>query len=94
MNLPRSKPIRVWTVTEAKARLSEVLRLAEKEGPQQIGRRKAFVVAPAVEWYAKKLPLKPMGQWLVDNMPRGVNLDIRETRESRREISFVADEVR
>ena len=94
MNPPSSKPSRVWTVTEAKARLSEILRLAEHEGPQQIGRRKTFVVVPAADWYAKKPPRKPMGQWLVDNMPRGVNLDIPETRESRREISNVAGEVR
>ncbi len=30
---------RVWTVAEAKARLSEILRLAEEEGPQRIGAR-------------------------------------------------------
>ena len=94
MNPPRSKPRRVWTVKEAKARLSEILRLAEKEGPQQIGRRKTFVVAPAADWYAKRPPRKPMGQWLVDNVPRKVNLDMPETRESRREIPFVAGEVK
>ena len=90
MNPPRSKPHRVWTVKEAKARFSEILRLAEEEGPQQIGRRKTFVVVPAADWYAKRPPRKPMGQWLVDNMPRGVNLNISGKRESRREIPFSA----
>ena len=33
----KSESRRVWTVAEAKARLSEVLRLAEEEGPQRIG---------------------------------------------------------
>ena len=33
---------RVWTVAEAKARLSEVLRLAEEEGPQRIGTQEAI----------------------------------------------------
>ena len=33
---------------------------------------------------------KPLGQWLVDNMPRGVALDIPDRREPGREISFVA----
>lgn len=42
-----SEPRRVWTVAEAKAKLSEVLRLAETEGPQHIGARKRFVVMPA-----------------------------------------------
>ena len=77
MNPPRSKPIRVWTVTEAKARLSEILRLAEEEGPQQIGRRKAFVVVSAADWFAKRPSHKPIGRWLVENMPRGVNLDLK-----------------
>ncbi len=35
---------RIWTVAEAKARLSEILRLAEEEGPQRIGTRRSFVV--------------------------------------------------
>lgn len=50
MNPSRSKPSQVWTVKEAEARLSEILRLAEEEGPQQIGRRKTFVVVPAADW--------------------------------------------
>ena len=94
MNPPRSKPRRVWTVKEAKARLSEILRLAEEEGPQQIGRRRTFVVVSAADWYAKRPSRKPMGQWLVDNMPRGVNLDSPVTRESLREIPFVAGEAK
>jgi hypothetical protein len=68
------------------------LRLAQEEGPQHIGRRKAFVVVPAGDWYARRSPRKPMGQWLVSNMPRGVNLDVPETRASRREIPFVSGE--
>ena len=46
-------PRRVWTIAQAKARLSEVLRLAEEEGPQHIGTRRPFVVVPASDWYAK-----------------------------------------
>lgn len=41
------KPRRVWTVAEAKARLSEVLRLAEEEGLQHIGARRCPLNAPA-----------------------------------------------
>ena len=37
MNRQCPEPRRVWTVAEARARLSEVLRLAEEEGPQHIG---------------------------------------------------------
>lgn len=92
MDHKHTKPRRVWRVAEAKARLSEVLRLAEEKGPQHIGTRKPFVVVPAADWYAKSPARKPMGQWLVDNMPRGVNLDVPETRESRRKIPFVGGE--
>ena len=92
MDSQHSESRRVWRVAEAKARLSEVLRLAEEEGPQHIGTRKPFVVVPAADWYANRPARKPMGQWLVDNMPRGVNLDVPETRGSRREIPFAASE--
>ena len=69
---------RVWTVAEAKARLSEILRLAEEEGPQRIGARKPFVGVPAAAWEEKARPHKPLGQWLVENMPHGT-----ESRDSR-----------
>ena len=52
----RTEPNRVWTVAEAKARLSEVLRLAEEEGPQRIGARRPFVVVPAAVWRRKRVP--------------------------------------
>lgn len=34
-------------------------------------------------------PLKPLGQWLVENMPRGIDLEIPERREPERPIPFV-----
>ncbi len=80
---------RVWTVAEAKAKLSEVLRLAETEGPQRIGTRKPFVVVTAAAWEEKSPPRKPLGQWLVENVPRGTNLEIPDRHvESHREIPF------
>ena len=86
------KTTRVWTVAEAKAKLSEILRLAETEGPQHIGVRKSFVLVPAELWEAKKPPKKPMGQWLLENMPRGTNIPIPERRESKRKIPFIEDD--
>ena len=88
MTTQYAKPRRVWTVAEAKARLSEILRLSEEEGPQRIGARKAFVVVPEHVWNAQSSPRKPLGQWLIDNMPRGTNLEIPGDRNSRREIPF------
>ena len=83
---------RVWTVAEAKARLSEILRLAESEGPQQIGIRNPCVVVPADSWHEKTSPRKPLGQWLVENTPRGANLEIPRDRASQREIPFVHED--
>ena len=88
MSSKRMGTRRVWTVAEAKSRLSEVLRLAEEEGPQHIGKRRPFVVLPAGEWYARTQPRLPMGRWLVKNMPRGANLIVSSDRRSRREIPF------
>ncbi|MDE0057412.1 MAG: type II toxin-antitoxin system prevent-host-death family antitoxin [Defluviicoccus sp.] len=87
---PLRNPPRVWSVAEAKARLSEVLRLAQEEGPQRIGRRRTFVVVPAAEWEARASPRPPLGRWLVDNLPRGANLDPRGGRGSARAIPFAA----
>ena len=84
-----AKPNRVWTVAEAKTHLSEILRLAETEGPQHIGRRNTFVVVPKRLWQRQSPPRKPLGQWLVENMPRGTELEIPSRRESGREIPFI-----
>ena len=81
---------RVWTVAETKAKLSEILRLAEAQGPQRIGTRKSFVVVPASLWEEKTRPRKPLGQWLVENVPRGTNLEVPD-RSSNRKIPFVDD---
>ena len=86
-----SEPGRVWTVAEAKARLSEVLRLAETEGPQRIGMRRPFVVVPAAVWEEKAPPLKPLGQWLIENVPRGTNLELPD-RSSNRPVPFIDEE--
>ena len=87
-----SKTKRVWTVAEAKANLSEILRLAETEGPQRIGIQKSFILVPAKLWKTKKPPRKHMGKWLVENMPRGTNLPVPDRREPERKIPFVEDE--
>ncbi len=64
------KSPRAWTVAEAKARLSEVLRRARDEGPQRIGTRKEFIVVPASVWDEKNEPGQSLGQWLTAHAPR------------------------
>lgn len=71
-----------WTIAETKARLSEILRLAEQEGPQRIGTRNPFVIVPERLWRERaqpepaEPPKMPMGQWLVANFPRIGELEI------------------
>ncbi len=87
--MDHSKSQRTWTVAEAKSKLSEVLRLAEQEGPQRIGLRRPFVVVPESVWREKAPPEMPLGHWLIENMPRGTNLEIPDRGgDSRREIPF------
>ena len=67
---------RAWTVAEAKARLSEVLRRSADEGPQRIGARKQFVVVPAEVWEEKNGTRQSLGEWLIANAPGGGPLDL------------------
>lgn len=85
-------PRRAWTVAEAKARLSEILRLAEEEGPQRIGARKPFVVMTEKQWQDQIKAPGPLGQWLVENAPRGEYLEIPRDRRSERSAPFVQED--
>lgn len=60
----------VWTIADAKARLSEILRLASTEGPQRIGTLRRYVLVPEDVWDKLNASARPLGAWLVDNMPR------------------------
>ena len=84
------KAPRVWTVAEAKARLSEVLRRAETE-PQRIGARKTFVVVPAHVWRDRTEPREPLGRWLIENMPAAGPIEIPPRGEDERRPAPFAD---
>ena len=88
MKTSKNSALPVWTVSHAKTHLSEVLRRAKEEGPQQIGKRRPCVVVSAKQWHANNPTHKSMGKWLVDNIPRGVNLNIDIDRNSEIEIPF------
>jgi len=84
----------VWTVSEAKARLSEVLRQAAEDGPQRIGVEKPFIVIPAETWDAMNPPDEnplPLGKWLLANMPRGEELPLPSRKDADRPIPFIED---
>jgi len=70
-----------WTVQDAKAQLSELLRRARTGAPQRIGVTDACIVVSEKEWAALH-PTK-LGAWLVASAPRGEAL-VLPARRSRR----------
>ncbi len=84
-----AEPRKTWTVAEAKARLSEILRLASEEGPQRIGTKTPYVVVPEEEWLKRAEPRIPLGRWLVENLPRGFDdLELPDRHEPVRSSPF------
>ena len=84
MTIP--KPKRVWTVDDAAANLAEVLRLAEVEGPQYIEAAGTFVVTPVEPEVSQEEPELTLGQWLIENAPRGTNLVVPDDEPLEDEI--------
>ena len=78
---------KIWTVTEAKARLSELLRLTH-EKPQYIGTKKSYVLITQEMWQEINQPKEPMGRWLVNSMSGIDGLELPSRLESEREIPF------
>jgi prevent-host-death family protein len=80
----------LWTVKEAKSKLSEILRRARESGPQWIGSRNQCVVVSRQEWEKQNAPSESLGTWLTKNSP-GVAFDVPERGESEgREIPFTS----
>lgn len=87
--MTQSASHRVWSVEEARENLPEILRLAEEDGPQRIGDSKIFTLAPETDHPSEMPESMPLGRWLVENTPRGTNLEIPSRRESGRKIPFI-----
>lgn len=76
----------IWTVQDAKAQLSELLRRARAGQPQRIGvTEEACVLISAKAWQA----MHPcaLGSWLVESAPSGDEFDL-PPRGSRRDDPF------
>jgi antitoxin Phd len=80
-----------WKLEDAKARFSEVVRLARSEGPQRVTvRGKEAVVVIAVEALEKLLPPKTPRQDLTEFL-RGIELselDLTRERDTGRDIAL------
>ncbi len=68
---------RRWPLQDAKARFSEVVRLASTEGPQHVTLhdRDAVVVVDAAEF--RRLKGAPSGQLLIDAMQASPHQDVK-----------------
>ncbi len=88
-----SKPGRDWQLQAAKARFSEVFRLARSEGPQRITRQgKEGVVMISDEQYlrltGKSRQPKSIVQFFRDSPLAGVEFDWERDQDPGREISL------
>lgn len=72
-------PTSMWTVAEAKAKLSEVISRAEADGPQTITRngRRSVVVVAADEWEKKTKRTGTLAEFFAASPLRGSKLKIK-----------------
>ena len=76
----------LWTVAEAKAKLSEVIEHAQKYGPQTITRngRRAVIVVDADEWERKTKRSGNLAEFFAASPLRGSGLKVRRTKDRLR----------
>ncbi|MEO0428070.1 MAG: type II toxin-antitoxin system prevent-host-death family antitoxin [Pseudomonadota bacterium] len=77
-----------WTIAEAKARLSELLRRAQTDGPQTIGLRERYVVIPEHIWAKTQRSRPSLGSWLATELQDSGALELPDRTEPRRPIPF------
>ncbi len=75
----------MWTVQEAKAKLSEVLKRAKAGEPQVIGAQDPCIVISMAEYQRlRDQSGEPhLGRWLVENAPRGFELELPQRGDDR-----------
>lgn len=75
----------LWTVANAKARLSEVIERAQSE-PQTITRngKPSVVVVSTEEWERKTARKGTLAEFLMESPLRGADLDIERQRDEPR----------
>lgn len=78
-----------WTVAEAKAKLSEVIEKARRQGPQTITRngKHAVVVVDAATWeqVQERQKRKSLADFLLHSPLRGSDLEVERLKGGHRE---------
>jgi len=79
-----------WTVAEAKAKLSEVIQRAVKDGPQEITRHgePTAVVVSAEEWERKTRRKGNLAEFFANSPLRGTALDLKRRKDPPREMDL------
>jgi prevent-host-death family protein len=79
-----------WTVAEAKARFSEVIEKAVRDGPQTVTRRgrKAVVIVDAEEWERKTRRSGSLAAFLAMSPLRDSGLVIERSEDRLRDVEL------
>lgn len=80
----------LWTVAQAKAKLSRVIDEAQKRGPQTITKngRRAVVVVAAEEWERRTRPSGTLADFFAASPLRGSGLKVRRVKDRLRRTSL------
>jgi prevent-host-death family protein len=80
----------VWTVAEAKAKLSEVIELARSDGPQTITRngQKAVVVVSIEEWERKTRRTGNLATFFAASPLRESGLQVERPKDQSRPVEL------
>jgi prevent-host-death family protein len=81
-------PAAIWTVAEAKAKLSEVIERAQSGGPQTITKngRTAVVVVDAEEWERKTRRTGNLAEFFAASPLRKSGLKIKRSKDRPRKV--------
>ena len=85
-----AKPDKTWSLAEAKSRLSEVIRQAERKGPQTVTRhgRTAAVVVAAEDWKRRQKRKVNLAEFFARSPLRGSGIKIERIKDRPRDIDL------
>jgi prevent-host-death family protein len=77
----------LWTVAEAKAKFSELIERAGKQGPQTVTRygKEAVVIVSAEEWKRKTVSKVTLSEFFANSPLRGSGIETERLKDGARE---------
>lgn len=80
----------VWSVAEAKARLSELIEHVDRDGPQTISRRgkEVAVVVSIEEWHRKSKRSGSLAEFFAESPLRGSDVEVDRDKAPPRDVSI------